>query len=380
MKEQEERVRRDACNEVRHRNYLKTDLRIVKLRWLTLVVLFLFVNAPGLPEENIPLFNALLATACGYNFAILLYLKRRNSFSLKLSLLSLYLDTLSLSIGLYFTGGVNSPLLFIWYLSLFAAGVRLGYLGSLWLQVPVGLAYVFLLYHDTAFPHPESPMRLVLGLFSITAVALFGALFGREEQYAMEIMADLRKESITDRLTGLFNYSYFIDELQREQARAERTSSHFALVIFDVDRFKQVNDTYGHEKGNLLLQGIAAIMKANARKMDTVARYGGEEFVILMPESNGAEMEVAERIRRKIEEAEFTGIAEAPIRITISGGVCTYPEDARSVNMLLDKADKGLYMAKTRGRNKTSYCEPEVPSGEAARRYANPKERQIEKV
>ena len=158
----------------------------------------------------------------------------------------------------------------------------------------------------------------------------------------MEVMADLRKESITDRLTGLFNYSYFIDELQREQSRAERTNSHFSLVIFDLDLFKQVNDTYGHEKGNLLLQEVAAILKANARKMDTVARYGGEEFVILMPESNGAEMEVAERIRRKIEEVEFIGIAEQPIRITISGGVCTYPRDARSVNELLDKADKGL--------------------------------------
>jgi diguanylate cyclase (GGDEF)-like protein len=69
-------------------------------------------------------------------------------------------------------------------------------------------------------------------------------------------------------------------------------------------------------------------------------------------------MEVAERIRQKIEEAEFTGIAERPIKITISGGVCTYPRDAASVNELLDKTDKGLYVAKSCGRNKTSYCEP----------------------
>lgn len=166
------------------------------------------------------------------------------------------------------------------------------------------------------------------------------------------------KESITDRLTGLFNYSYFIDELQREQARAERRNTQFSLVIFDLDLFKQVNDTYGHEKGNLLLQEVAAILKANARKMDTVARYGGEEFVVLMPESNGSEMEVAERMRKRIEDAEFIGIAEQPIKITISGGVCTYPRDARTVNELLDKADKGLYVAKTCGRNRTNYCEP----------------------
>jgi two-component system cell cycle response regulator len=103
---------------------------------------------------------------------------------------------------------------------------------------------------------------------------------------------------------------------------------------------------------------VSDILKANARRMDTVARYGGEEFAMLMPDSKGAEREVAERIREKIESTEFTGIADTPLRITISGGVCTYPRDAQSVNELLDKADKRLYAAKTGGKNKTCYCEP----------------------
>jgi len=127
-----------------------------------------------------------------------------------------------------------------------------------------------------------------------------------------------------------------------------------------------VNDTYGHEKGNILLRAVADILKANARRMDTVARYGGEEFAMLMPDSTGAEREVAERIRKKIESTEFTGIADTPLRITISGGVCTYPRDAQSVKELLDKADKGLYVAKTGGRNKTCSCEPPGTSQEQA--------------
>ena len=117
-----------------------------------------------------------------------------------------------------------------------------------------------------------------------------------------------------------------------------------------------MNDTYGHEKGNVLLKAVAEILTTNARGMDTVARYGGEEFVILMPDSSGAEHEMADRIRKKVEERSFEGIADGPLRITISGGICTYPNDARSGAEVLIKADKALYVAKEGGRNRTLAC------------------------
>jgi len=175
----------------------------------------------------------------------------------------------------------------------------------------------------------------------------------RSTEELHEANRKLHEGSITDRLTGLNNYAHFMDELKKEEARARRSGSNFGIILFDLDHFKKVNDTYGHEKGNLLLRAVAGILKANARQMDTVARYGGEEFTVLMPDSNGAERDVAERMRKKIESTEFTGIADTPLRITISGGVCTYPRDAQSVNDLLDKADKGLYAAKNGGRNRT---------------------------
>ena len=180
----------------------------------------------------------------------------------------------------------------------------------------------------------------------------------RSTEQLQEANRKLHEVSITDGLTGLCNYAHFMDELKKEEARARRSNSNFGVILFDLDLFKEVNDTYGHEKGNILLRAVSDILKANARRMDTVARYGGEEFAMLMPDSKGAEREVAERIRQKIESTDFTGIADTPLRITISGGVCTYPRDAQSVNELLDKADKGLYTAKTGGRNKTCYCEP----------------------
>lgn len=112
-----------------------------------------------------------------------------------------------------------------------------------------------------------------------------------------------------------------------------------------------------------MLKAVAGIIAMNARGMDTVARYGGEEFVILMPDSKGAEQEMAERIRKKVEDIEFDSIAEGPLRITLSGGICTYPHDANSSVDVLVQADKALYAAKTGGRNRTVPCrEMKAPS------------------
>jgi diguanylate cyclase (GGDEF)-like protein len=197
---------------------------------------------------------------------------------------------------------------------------------------------------------------LLLGVSSLIATAGYGTIFSRGERYTMKVMADFRMASIMDNLTGLYNYAYFMDRLKHEQFRADRNNSHFSVIIFDLDRFKKVNDTYGHEKGNVLLKAVAEILTTNARGMDTVARYGGEEFVILMPDSSGAEHEMADRIRKKVEEKPFDGIADGPLRITISGGICTYPNDARSGAEVLIKADKALYAAKEGGRNRTLAC------------------------
>jgi len=348
----------ETIEEVQSRNFLMTELMIAKFRWLVIGFLFLQYNILP-PEGSSPLLvNALLALAAAYNTGISWFVTKLRVFSVRVTLLFLYCDMIAVTLGMVFTGGVASPVLFIWYLMLFTAGIRFGFARSFLLQVPLALCYAYLLHRQTLEGNPDFLSKLVLGLFSLSAVSLFGAIFLREEKYTLQALSAFHKGSITDRLTGLNNYAHFMDELKKEEARATRKGSSFALVIFDLDHFKKVNDTYGHEKGNLLLKGVAGILKESARRMDTVARYGGEEFVLLMPDSNGAEKEVAERIRKKIESAEFPGIGAGPLKITISGGICTYPRDAQSMNELLDKADKGLYAAKTCGRNKTCFCEP----------------------
>jgi diguanylate cyclase (GGDEF)-like protein len=268
----------------------------------------------------------------------------------------LYLDMIAVAVGLFYTGGVTSPFLFIWYLTLFATGIRFGFKQSLLLLVPMAAFYAYLVHRDMGFTGPNPVNRLLLGLSSLVGASLYGTIYSQGERYTMKVMADFRLAAIMDNLTGLYNYAFFMDRLKHEQFRADRANSHFSVIIFDLDRFKQVNDTYGHEKGNVLLKAVAGILTMNARGMDTVARYGGEEFVVLMPDSKGAEHEMAERIRKKVEETEFNGIAEGPLRITISGGLCTYPNDAKTGVDVLVKADKALYAAKTGGRNRTRSC------------------------
>ncbi|MGO9691142.1 MAG: diguanylate cyclase [Syntrophobacteraceae bacterium] len=348
----------EACEYVRVQNHQNMELMITKARWFVIGFLSLYLNILRLTDWPLRLFNMLLVFAAIYNLWIHFFLKKTHFFSTRLTLVFLYLDMVVIAVGLNYTGGLRSPFLFIWYLTLFATGIRLGFRQSFLLQVPMAVFYAYLLFRDMAFLDADHVNRLILGLASLTATSLYGSFFSRGEQFTMKVLADFRRASITDKLTGLFNYAHFMDRLKHEQYRADRDHSHFSVILFDLDHFKQVNDTYGHEKGNILLKAIAGILTMNARRMDTVARYGGEEFVILMPESRGSEREMAERIRKKVEDTEFGGIAEGPIRFTISGGICTYPDDGGTLDDILTRADKALYAAKIEGRNRTrSYAQ-----------------------
>lgn len=339
-------------NEVKARNYRNTEKAIALARWLVIVFAFLYVNAVKRGQWPVPLLDAVLLFASLYNLFIILRIRSAGPVSRGLTVFLMYCDMTAVSVGLFFTGGVQSPFFFLWYLTLFTAGARFGFLKSLVLQIPIAIIHIFLVYYAGRAGSMALLDKLIPGLFSIATVSLFGSIFSREEHYTLDLMEGFHRDSIVDRLTGLYNYACFMDELKKEQARADRTGTPFSLVIFDLDFFKKVNDSWGHEKGNLLLQGVADILKSNARMMDTVARYGGEEFVILMPDSADAEVELAERIRKKVEEAEFRIVPGPPVKITISAGVATYPRDASTVFELLDRADIGLYKAKNLGRNR----------------------------
>ncbi|WP_092024104.1 sensor domain-containing diguanylate cyclase [Marinobacter zhejiangensis] len=164
---------------------------------------------------------------------------------------------------------------------------------------------------------------------------------------------ELKAESFTDALTQLYNRRYFNDQMAIEFARALQNQQDLALIVVDIDNFKQFNDTHGHAKGDAALKTVAGILKANVRKPNTVCRYGGEEFVIILPEINEREaVFVAERIRSAVERETAQGFG-----LTASFGVASlHVERFESAEALFVAADHALYRAKESGRNQvTSY-------------------------
>ncbi len=164
-----------------------------------------------------------------------------------------------------------------------------------------------------------------------------------------ELSNQLAEAATHDELTGLYNYGFFIQRLAEETERSHRYHRPLALIMADIDHFKQVNDRFGHQVGNVVLQAAAGILSADVRGTDTVARYGGEEFAIILPETTGEEARVAaEHIRTLIADLRMPG---AP-NVTISLGVSEYQALDSDCECLIKRADGALYQAKHSGRNR----------------------------
>ncbi len=165
---------------------------------------------------------------------------------------------------------------------------------------------------------------------------------------------ELERLSISDGLTGLFNHRKIHALLHEEFDRANRTGDKLSVAMFDLDRFKSVNDTHGHPAGDRVLQEMAVILRESAREIDRLGRYGGEEFMVILPETDIEDAAVfVERVRREVARRPFDIQADEPLRMTISVGVATYPhESIDSPEALVKLADNALYAAKSAGRDR----------------------------
>tara|TARA_B100001167_G_scaffold188981_1_gene153053 strand:- start:729 stop:1502 length:774 start_codon:yes stop_codon:yes gene_type:complete len=161
------------------------------------------------------------------------------------------------------------------------------------------------------------------------------------------------KLAVTDGLTGISNRQSVEKSLQIEFERSKRYNSPLSLILLDVDHFKDVNDTYGHQKGDEILIAFASLLKKACRANDIAARYGGEEFVMVLPQSNAqGAFKIAERVREEIMKISFTG-NESNFAVTVSCGVAEFNKDYESINKLIAAVDQALYEAKNGGRNRT---------------------------
>jgi two-component system, cell cycle response regulator len=164
----------------------------------------------------------------------------------------------------------------------------------------------------------------------------------------------LERLSISDGLTGLFNHRHIHGLLAEEFERVARTKDCMSVAMFDLDRFKAVNDTHGHQAGDRVLVELADILRETARDIDRLARYGGEEFIALLPETCLEDATVfVERVRREVARRPFDIGKDEPLKMTLSAGVAAFPHEMiDSAETLVRLADEALYAAKHGGRNR----------------------------
>ena len=165
-----------------------------------------------------------------------------------------------------------------------------------------------------------------------------------------ELLTEL---SNTDPLTGLSNRRYLMDALNKELHRAKRSNQVLTLIMLDIDHFKEINDTFGHHSGDMVLDAVARVLQGKTRRYDIAARYGGEEFVLALPDTPPANAHtVAEHLRQAIEALSFASPMDR-YRTTASFGIAAYPSPrVDDVDALLREADAALYRAKQSGRNR----------------------------
>nr|WP_210316250.1 PleD family two-component system response regulator [Devosia oryzisoli] len=181
----------------------------------------------------------------------------------------------------------------------------------------------------------------------------------RRHRYAMELRESVNSTmalAVTDELTGLYNRRYFERHLNLMLGKAQAQERDMALMILDIDFFKAVNDTHGHDAGDVVLREFSARLKRNIRGVDLACRFGGEEFVVLMPDTDPGQAEaVAERVRQAVAERPFDISLARPLTITISIGVALNETLSDTPESLLKRADIALYRAKREGRNRVIF-------------------------
>lgn len=200
----------------------------------------------------------------------------------------------------------------------------------------------------------EASEQVAKGDFAVDLPVLGGGEVGALTKVFNNMVVKLREKSdelerlsVTDGLTNLFNRRHLMELLAAEARRCQRLKHPFAIIMVDVDRFKQYNDEFGHPEGDKVLVRVAELLHKSVREVDSVGRYGGEEFVVLMPETGEAEAAtLAERLRKSIADEPF-----AHRQVTISLGVAQYPAQGETADAVVAAADAALYEAKREGRN-----------------------------
>ncbi len=194
------------------------------------------------------------------------------------------------------------------------------------------------------------PTNAVLGTGIL--FGLIGLLVSRNAETQMStVLKELKNQAMHDGMTGLLNYKFFKKRLAEEIERSNRYKNSITLLFLDLDKFKRINDTYGHLFGDFVLKETCKIIEQNVRNIDIVSRYGGEEFCVLLVNAKKDDcFNTADRIRSQIEDHKYTD-GKISEKMTISIGMAEYPKDSKDLDGFIKYADDAMYQAKKTGRN-----------------------------
>ena len=220
-----------------------------------------------------------------------------------------------------------------------------------------GLSLAIFLVSKTIFAGNTWNLHLLFAFYAVLAGVLSGLLIfaNRRLKHFMRLLEIFKAQASMDKLTELYNRSYLEPFLENEIESADRLNNQISMIMVDMDRFKDINDTYGHTVGDRILTIFAQVVLKCIRKTDVIVRYGGDEFVVVLPRTDTETAHiVAERIREEVSATYIPPIDGAVISsISCSVGVSTYPALCSSKSSLIKTSDLALYEAKHAGRNRT---------------------------
>jgi diguanylate cyclase (GGDEF)-like protein len=320
---------------------------IIRLRWLVITVasyLLLFANKPLLPPNFIHVF-VLVYVATNLS----LYGVDAGSFdSIRFPAILVFADTISLSFALMIAGQLGSD----FYLSYFLIIV----IASLWKDIRWSLSFAVLLsifYSSLLFFAESLTTSLLLRIPFVLVASVFYSYFVQLVKNEQALRQKAESEARHDFLTGLPNRQAYQERILEEAERSKRYGRNLSILMVDIDNFKQVNDSFGHDCGDIVLQKVAGHLARNLRNVDFVARIGGEEFVVVLPETDikGA-IEVGGRLRCAVKNNAIETV-QGPLSVTVSVGVGSgVLKQVDDHKQMIQDADHALYVAKRSGKDR----------------------------
>ncbi len=321
---------------------------VAEIEWLTLVLVLLYqvMFSPG-PEASAALgMGTLVFAGFVLSFHYLNFYKTESTWKLAIET---WVMIAYITWVLVHTGRLESPLINLYLLVVITTALTLGKVATLLQTALIAACYLWLA--DPAVGDVPLHLRLA-GLATLIAplvlVAYVTTMLSSDIRRAL---IQIKMLSETDELTRVLNMRAFGTIADRISRQAARYTHPYTILMVDSDNLKRVNDQYGHQAGNTLLQLVVQCIQAQLRETDVLARYGGDEFIVLLPETSASNAQVvASRIRQRVEAAVFMA-RETSCTSTVSIGVASYPEHASDLESVMERADQALYASKTSGRN-----------------------------